>query len=102
MFAGTLWRQQEPVEVVGKPMVLLEPLLGHLSHFPDQPTWTDWPVTGFVPLGGPTFRLLNLASHPLLLPLLLSSLPLSSCSSSSSTLASFLLFPTSPIRHESF
>ena len=108
-------------------MVPLKPLLGHLSCRPDQPTHTDWPVlspivcthvssahcrfcapasaqpiAGCVPLGGPTFRVLNLASHPLLLLSFLSLLPLSPCSSSSSTLANLLLLPTSPVQHKSF
>src|SRR5882724_11520459 len=52
-------------------------------------------VEGFTPLGGPTFRVLNLASHPFLLISLPSSLPLSPCSSSSGTLATFFLLPTS-------
>jgi len=40
-FAGTLRCQPEPVELVGKPMVSLKPLLGHLFCCPDWLTCTD-------------------------------------------------------------
>src|SRR5882724_7154633 len=64
------------------------------------------PVTRLMPFGGPTFMVLNLASHSLplssLLSSLSSSLALLSESFLSGTLPIFLQPPVPPVRHDSF
>src|SRR5882724_10883580 len=69
-------------------------------------TASAWPVAHLMPFGGPTFMVLNLASHSLPLssplPSLSSSLALLSFSFLSSTFPIFLRPPVPPVRHDSF
>src|SRR5882724_9095071 len=94
-YSSSLFLASSPAALTG-----LHRLVGSSS------TASARPIARLMPFGGPTFMVLNLASHSFLLSFLLSSLPLSlallSVSFLSGTLPIFLQPPVPPVRHDSF
>src|SRR5882724_3449285 len=92
--------------------ILFKPLLGFFSCHPDWPPQASWLLFHGSPccislachtsgtFGGPTFAVLNWASHSLPLSPLSSLLALLSWSSSSGTLATFFQPPIPSVWHD--